>query len=66
MRVVVGSVIFLIGVVLIYAFGAGYLSGLGIGVPTPWNVVVALIFLGLLVWGVFKIAGFADRHQRRS
>ena len=56
MRVVVASAVVVIGLVVIYAFGAGYLSGVGVGLPTPWNVLASLGLLLLLVWAAVRIA----------
>jgi hypothetical protein len=40
-----------LGVLLIYAFGAGYLSGYGLWVPTPWNFLVSVVlFVALVTW----------------
>lgn len=39
----------LVGVLVIYAFGAGYLSGYGLRLPSPWNVVATLVLGASLI-----------------
>ncbi len=51
------AVLLIIGALAIYAFGAGYLSAIGLGVPSPWNAVLsAIMFAGLLLL-VWRIVG---------
>ena len=52
---IVAAVVLLVGVYLIYAFGAGYFGDFA--VPTPLNFVVApALFVGLVIM-VFRFIG---------
>jgi hypothetical protein len=44
-----------VGSLVIYAFGAGYLSGYGLWVPTPWNFLVSIVLLLALVVGAVRL-----------
>jgi hypothetical protein len=51
-RGVIVAALFVIGAILIYGFGAGYFGH--VAVPTPFNLVVSLLLLALLVAGLRK------------
>lgn len=47
-RILGALVLLVVGAPLIYMFGAGFFSGIGIGLPTPWNLI-ATVALGLIL-----------------
>lgn len=49
-RVVAALAILMVGGLVIYMFGAGFFSGYGIGLPTPWNVVGTVVLSLVLVF----------------
>lgn len=56
-RVVTALAILIVGGMLIYMFGAGFFSGYGIGLPTPWNIVGTILLSLVLVsvcWQLVK------------
>jgi hypothetical protein len=62
------AVLLIIGALAIYAFGAGYLSVIGLGVPSPWNAILsAIMFAGLLllVWRIVDMPS-SRRGSRAS
>lgn len=59
------------GGVVIYGFGAGYLSrGLGVlpplWLPNPFNVVATIVLGSALIVLVLRIAGFKQRRLRSA
>jgi len=57
-RLLGASVVLSVGSVLIYGFGAGYLAGYGLWVPTPWNFVLTILLAIVLLLAVVRILGF--------
>lgn len=55
LRLVLAAAVLLVGGLLIYAFGAGYFSQFGVGVPTPFNVVATLVLGAALLSVVARI-----------
>ena len=51
-RGVTTAALFMLGAILIYGFGAGYFGY--VSVPTPFNLVVSLLLLAVLVTGLRK------------
>ena len=51
-RLGVAATALLVGAYVLYGFGAGYFWALGIGLPTPLNVVATVVLAAGLLWGV--------------
>lgn len=65
-RIVLALALLLVGGVLIYGLGAGYFSRLGIGFPTPYNLVVTVVLTVVLLLAVRRILWPPSRRGRRS
>jgi hypothetical protein len=55
LRLALAAAALVVGGLLIYAFGAGYFSQFGIGVPTPFNMVATLALGAALLSVVVRI-----------
>ncbi|MGQ0679139.1 MAG: hypothetical protein ACT4OM_05700 [Actinomycetota bacterium] len=62
-RVVTALAILVIGGPLIYMFGAGFFSGYGVGLPTPWNVVGTGILSLALLYASLSIVRRPDKNR---
>jgi membrane protein implicated in regulation of membrane protease activity len=65
LKVLVALIVIAVGSLFIYAFGAGYLSGFGVWLPTPWNFVASGgLFIGLVAAAVRMVR--EPWHERRG
>ena len=64
-RVLVALILAPAGLLLIYSFGAGYLSYYGLGLPTPWNLVASGLLLAGLLAALMRIL-FGPTARRRQ
>lgn len=71
LRTAAAVALLIVGSILIYGFGAGYFSsitiaGVPVGLPTPWNVVAAVVLgVGLLSL-VMRIFGLRPRLEHEK
>lgn len=54
-RLMLAGIVLVVGGYLLYAFGAGYFSNLGIGAPTPLNIMITVSLGFLLVRAAARI-----------
>lgn len=55
LRLALGLILLVWGLVMIYGFSAGYFSLFGLRLSRPWNLVAAIILLIVLLATVWKI-----------
>jgi hypothetical protein len=65
LRLALGLILLVWGVVMIYGFSAGYFSLFGLRLGRPWNLVGAIILLIALLATVWKIVVGPRFHRTR-